>query len=921
VELGPSAEASRALADVDTILRDASRSITKRVHAFYVDICSETRRTLSEISRHTRLSDLQQNALSETVCRAQRQLSQTKSKKLNTLSNNLFGTPPLLPSMNFAQQPSDSSGVFQCPDVDPDADPALGSPVPVHREHPLPALSPTNSTQLFPSVPRPQSVPPAIATLAHEERPRYMNLSSRTVTASEHSILSKGLTFCPTNLYIDKLQLLKDVRRFHRTLRLRELHGGPPFDDPSQAAQLKRLIKSRKANAGVPAGQDPAVTAFIRALNNDIRSELRIAQKKHKRSKNVSRQEKLALKSLAQDNSIVIKPADKGGLIVILDSSQYLEKCNSLLRDHTVYKSICASEYDDILRTLRQELGSLTTELGADLVSFLSPEDTRPGRFYGLPKIHKPNVPMRPIVSANGTATENIAILLDLLTRELPSTTPSFIKDTNHFLETLSSTPFPTDSEPLLVTLDCQSLYTNIPHDEGIAATVGLYTKHFERENSRYVIKPGVVDRLLRLVLRNNVFEFNDSLYLQLTGTSMGAVMAPNYANLFLHKLEVDFIETFYQRTGAKPYLYVRFIDDIFMIWTAGEALLHQFITELNEVHVSMKFTHTVSSSDISFLDVRVSIGNGVFTTSIYRKPTDNPSYLHFSSEHPRHMKVSIPYSQSLRCRRICSDTAEAEREIELLLNRFRFRGYPTALLNDAKRKALAYNRNTTSSISRQKSDNLNLITTYSSYMPKLNRLLQKHYPILQSNPSTKSLFPTPPRAVYRRSKNLRDILVRAKFNSRNSTVDPGVLHPGCKPCKKDRRCLACKQMMTTTQVNSTANNFTFQIRGDYDCQTSDAVYLLECSACQAQYIGETCTKFNYRLNGHRSDCSRKPHLPVSRHVSQLSHPFSDFKCAILRAGFKNDQDRADFESYMIQMFNSKEKGLNADFGSLPPLF
>ena len=68
----------------------------------------------------------------------------------------------------------------------------------------------------------------------------------------------------------------------------------------------------------------------------------------------------------------------------------------------------------------------------------------------------------------------------------------------------------------------------------------------------------------MNLVLKHNVFEFDEKFYLQIQGTAMGTKMAPAYANLFMGRLETQLINL------APEFIHIweRFIDDIFIIWT-----------------------------------------------------------------------------------------------------------------------------------------------------------------------------------------------------------------------------------------------------------------------------------------------------------------------------------------------------------------
>ena len=98
-------------------------------------------------------------------------------------------------------------------------------------------------------------------------------------------------------------------------------------------------------------------------------------------------------------------------------------------------------------------------------------------------------------------------------------------------------------------------------------------------------------------------------------------------------------------------------IDDIFFLWEHGENKLKSFIDKINKAHPTVKFTAEWSKTSINFLDVTVSLIEGVIETVLFVKPTDSHQYLQSSSCHPFHCKKGIPYSQTLRLNRICSET------------------------------------------------------------------------------------------------------------------------------------------------------------------------------------------------------------------------------------------------------------------------
>ena len=123
--------------------------------------------------------------------------------------------------------------------------------------------------------------------------------------------------------------------------------------------------------------------------------------------------------------------------------------------------------------------------------------------------------------------------------------------------------------ETLLVSMDVTSLYTNIPHEDGINACEEVW------EARAVIDRPTqILINLLTLVLKCNNFEFNGKHYLQIQGTAMGTKMAPTYANILMGRLERRLL----QSAILKPFSWLRLIDDIDMKWTHGRENLEAFL-------------------------------------------------------------------------------------------------------------------------------------------------------------------------------------------------------------------------------------------------------------------------------------------------------------------------------------------------------
>ena len=99
---------------------------------------------------------------------------------------------------------------------------------------------------------------------------------------------------------------------------------------------------------------------------------------------------------------------------------------------------------------------------------------------------------------------------------------------------------------------------------------------------------------------------------------------------LFIVELEEEIL----QKAEFKLYLWWWYIDDIFFLWEHGEEKLKSSIDNTNKMHLNMKFTADWSKTSIDFLDVTVSIAEGVIETDPYVRPTDRHQYLLLSSCH-----------------------------------------------------------------------------------------------------------------------------------------------------------------------------------------------------------------------------------------------------------------------------------------------
>ena len=123
----------------------------------------------------------------------------------------------------------------------------------------------------------------------------------------------------------------------------------------------------------------------------------------------------------------------------------------------------------------------------------------------------------------------------------------------------------------------------------------------------------------------------------------------------------------------CRPWIWWRYIDDIFFIWTSDEESLTRFIDHMNSFHRTIKFTSEYSTTETHFLDVVIRKQENGPTTDLFVKPTDKHQYLHSTSCHPQ---TSIAYSQALGLRLICSNDSDCLHHSQVLKQHLVSRGH-----------------------------------------------------------------------------------------------------------------------------------------------------------------------------------------------------------------------------------------------------
>ena len=711
-----------------------------------------------------------------------------------------------------------------------------------------------------------------------------------SLSGTQLSLLNRGLTFIPTiDLLKDqKTQLKLDFQNYHRRIQLAAYFGNTP--------QQARAPSFTSASFWTPPPErlPPEIKFLIKKDQIDFEKHFTLHQEKP----NLSQEEQNALKELIKNKHIVIKPADKGSAVVIMGREQYILEATRQLNDNTYYTKLKEPIYPQAVPIVHQIINTLHSKkyINAKQKQYLKGDyEPRPRRFYMLPKIHKEpqkwTVPFeippgRPIVSDCGSETYQTAEYIDHFLNPLSVKHLSYIKDTYHFIHLIKNLKIPVSS--FFFTIDVDSLYTNIDTKAGLSTIKNIFQKYPDQNRPDQEIL-----ELLEINLTKNDFEFNGEFYLQIKGTAMGKKFAPAYANIFM----ADWEEKALAKCHNKPLLYLRYLDDVFGIWTYSEQEFLEFIDTLDTHDPSIRLKHTFNNSSIDFLDTTIYKGtnfdnNHTLDIKVYFKETDTHSLLFKTSFHPKHTFRGIIKSQLTRFKRICTQDQDFVEAVQILFKVLRKRGYARSFLRQCLGSFEVQKP-------RPQEILIPLITKFSTVSTRINHQSRSNFQNMITNQGLLGHHKVI--SAYRRNPNLGDFLVRAKLPS---------LQPAAKINKLSGTFVKLRY------IQNQATKILFKVHQSFSPHTANCVYLLFCSECGLQYVGQTKNSILIRMNQHRYNIKNQKeiHTPLVNHF--ILHGEQSVRVSGIQSNSSwTDAERQKKERTWIHLLDTKQpKGLNLKY-------
>ena len=487
---------------------------------------------------------------------------------------------------------------------------------------------------------------PTITYFSSITNATYHNLcTTQQLPPGTKHLLGLGHKFIPLRTH-PAPQIQQSLDEFERNVRLKYFFAGDDTNDTFNKNMKKIYVKS----TWTPDHGQPELENRLTNFRHNLMIHAHNNPQRLTPSRNLSRVQYKTLLELKNNKNIIILLADKNLGPVVMDRNTYIQRVlTDHLSDETTYLQLQPTAAEYHLSEIKDQLKSLLSSQSTTAQSSLSTEELtyfdrvfsthshRIPTFYGLIKIHKTPYKIRPVVSCCGSLLATVSTWLDFHLQSLRPFLPAFIKDSAEFQQQLQLTPIP--SKTNLFTCDAISMYTNID----VSHSIEIISKWFvEFENE---LPPNFPCNLLlpalEIVMRNNVFSFGNTTWLQQTGTAMGTPCACMLASIYFAYHERTYLLPKYSNNII---FYRRFIDDVFCLWKPDYSLpfsdkiqFEHFQTDVNNFG-QLRWEFSPLSMTTTFLDLTVTLLPNPHPTQ------DNFFYPHFKTfQKPNNLYLYLP--------------------------------------------------------------------------------------------------------------------------------------------------------------------------------------------------------------------------------------------------------------------------------------
>ncbi|GAB0086745.1 hypothetical protein DMENIID0001_009140 [Sergentomyia squamirostris] len=373
-----------------------------------------------------------------------------------------------------------------------------------------------------------------------------------------------------------------------------------------------------------------------------------------------------------------------------MKKSEYETKMTEIVSDQTKYKPTRTSNTITAENKSNALVMRLYKEKHINLITRrqLTTHNSRTPRMYGQPKIHKPNTPLREIVSCIKAPTYKLSKFLNGLLAPVANKDQYSVKDSYEFVQRIQQIQVPPDY--IMISLDVVALFPNIPRQ----LALDIAKEQWDIIKEHTPIGMNLFMSILKHCLEHSRFVYNGQNYMQIDGMPMGGPLSPIIADLVMNYA----LTKITQELNVNILCLTKYVDDIFCLVPKDKVAYIQ--ESFNAFHPKLQFTVELEKENsIAFLDTYVTRRETKLVSIWYKKPIASDRMLNYFSNHTLTQKIATAIGFIKRVRRLT--TAEPDNTKSIVFSRLRMNGFPTGLINLLWQKH-ARNPNITESINKK---------------------------------------------------------------------------------------------------------------------------------------------------------------------------------------------------------------------------
>lgn len=387
------------------------------------------------------------------------------------------------------------------------------------------------------------------------------------------------------------------------------------------------------------------------------------------------------VKFIKRNTHIIVVQADKGNATVIMNTEEYHNKIAELLSDTNTYRRIGR----DPTNKLQTQNNKLITELEKlkviDKASKyrLMTYNTSAPKLYALPKIHKNDVPLRPVVASIDTPSSRVSKMVADILKNTVEDDKYNMKNSFAFKDMVSKKRINITEK--MVSFDIVSLFTNIPVDLALS----ILNENWDRIAEKTDIPKDLFFKLLNFCLYEaNYFQYNGRYYKQIFGMPMGNTLSTIIADIVTQRL----LDTALGKLEYTPTILTKYVDDIFAI--IPSTAVRTTLGVLNAFHPRIQFTvEEEKNGQLAYLDVLViRTDEQVLETNWHRKCIRSDRMLNFYTHHPMTQKLNTARNFVNRVLTLSSEKFHEDnvKQVRTILS---LNNYPAHIINQIVRSEL----------------------------------------------------------------------------------------------------------------------------------------------------------------------------------------------------------------------------------------